>query len=151
MLNFVDRCSRAVHVAFSPTKEMQSIVGLVEHFISTVCRPLGINVRVLFSDNGTELKNDAMTALSVKYSFRQEFSATDTPAQNGLAERANRTICEMTRAMLFHSAAPVSLWSCAATTAAYLVTRLPCVALSGGIPYSRWYGKPVESLSHLRV
>ena len=151
MLNFVDRCSRAVHVAFSPTKEMQSIVGLVEHFISTVCRPLGINVRVLFSDNGTEFKNDAMTALSVKYSFRQEFSATDTPAQNGLAERANRTICEMTRAMLFHSAAPVSLWSCAATTAAYLVTRLPCVALSGGIPYSRWYGKPVESLSHLRV
>ena len=151
-LNFVDRCSRALpYLGFCATKDMHSVANLIETFITTVCRPRNITLRVLFSDNGTEFKNDVITALSVKYCFRQEFTATGTPSQNGLAERANRTIAEMTRAMLFHSAAPVSLWTCAASTAAYLITRMPCAALSGDIPFSRWYGTPVKSLSHLRV
>ena len=151
-LNFVDRCSRAIpFLGFCATKDKRSVANLIEFFITTVCKPRNITLRVLFSDNGTEFRNDEITALSVKYCFRQEFNAPHTPAQNGLAERANRTIAEMTRAMLFHSAAPLSLWSCAATTAAYLITRLPCAALSGDVPYSRWYGSPVKSLSHLRV
>ena len=51
----------------------------------------------------------------------------------------------------FQSAAPVALWTCAADTAAYLVTRLPSKALDNAIPYVKWTGQPLHSLSHLRV
>ena len=110
MISFVDSCSRAIpHLGFSATKDMVSVAREVEYFITVVCRPRQITVRVLFSDNGPEYKNELMTALSVKYAFRQEFTAPGTSAQNGLAERANRTVTEMCRAMLFQSASPTSL------------------------------------------
>lgn len=53
--------------------------------------------------------------------------------------------------MLFQSTAPLNLWMCATATAAYTITRLPSAALDGDIPYARWTGHPLKSLSHLRV
>ena len=152
MVNFVDSCSRAIpRLGFTATKDKVSVAREVEYFIMVVCRSRQITVRVLFSDNGPEYRNELMTTLSVKYCFRQEFTAPGTSAQNGLAERVNRTVTEMCRAMLFQSSAPLSLWTCAAATAVYFITGLPSTTLNGAISYTLWTGRSLRSLSHLRV
>ena len=47
-----------------------------------------------------------------------------TPEQNGVAERKNRIILEVTRALFFDSNVPKFLWPEAVATAVYLINRL---------------------------
>ena len=72
------------------------------------------------------------------------------PEQNGVAERANRTIVEMARAMIKDANLPKSLWSEACKTAAYLRNRLPSSANDNNTPHFLMAGK-VPDVSHLRV
>lgn len=51
-------------------------------------------------------------------------SCPDTPQQNGIAERKNRTLLKITRALLIESKAPASFWPEALATATYLTNRL---------------------------
>ncbi|XP_071715107.1 uncharacterized protein [Rutidosis leptorrhynchoides] len=52
-----------------------------------------------------------------------------TPQQNGVAERKNRILLEITRALMIESNVPRSFWPEALATATYLVNRLPTRAL----------------------
>ena len=77
----------------------------------------------------------------------------ETPQQNGVAERYNRTLLESIRAIKLSAGVPDNLWAELAGTAAYLRNRLPTRANQnrGNIsPYEAWHGhKP--SIDHLRV
>ena len=65
---------------------------------------LGCGVpKVIRSDNGTEYTNRAFKQLCIDNKIRQEFTVPDTPQQNGIAERYNRTIVEMARCLLIDS------------------------------------------------
>ncbi|XP_037497305.1 uncharacterized protein LOC119371382 [Jatropha curcas] len=57
-----------------------------------------------------------------------------TPEQNGVAERKNRTLLEMTRALLIESWVPKSFWPEAVATATYILNRLPTKILDLQIP-----------------
>nr|GFB28835.1 ribonuclease H-like domain-containing protein [Tanacetum cinerariifolium] len=48
-----------------------------------------------------------------------------TPEQNGVAERKNRLLLEMTRSLIIESHVPKSFWPEALATATYLINRLP--------------------------
>ncbi|UYV67856.1 hypothetical protein LAZ67_5002259 [Cordylochernes scorpioides] len=79
-----------------------------------------------------------LSALTVPYS----------PAQNGVAERKNRSLMEMTRCMLFDSGLPQSLWAEAVTTANYLHNRIPSKA-TDKTPFELWTNRK-PSLKHLK-
>ena len=53
----------------------------------------------------------------------------DTPQQNGVAERKNRTLLEITRAFMIESRVPAPYWAEALATDNYLTNRLPTKAL----------------------
>ncbi len=55
-----------------------------------------------------------------KNGIRQEFTIPHNPEQNGMAERANRTLVEMTRCMLQDSGMKKQYWGEAIKTAAYI-------------------------------
>ena len=80
---------------------------------------------------------------------RMEFTTAYTPEENGVAERFNRTIIQMTRAMLMQAQLPQSFWGEAAVTANYLRNTLP-----GGqddqSPIELWNGYKPE-VSHIRT
>ena len=57
-----------------------------------------------------------------------------TPEQNGVAERKNRYILEITRAFLIESKIPISFWPEAIATSVYLINRLPTKILNFKTP-----------------
>ncbi|KAK1607971.1 hypothetical protein QYE76_031644 [Lolium multiflorum] len=56
-------------------------------------------IKAIRTDNDTEFKNYTMQEFVDDEGIKHEFSAPYTPQQNGVVERKNRTIIEMTRTM----------------------------------------------------
>lgn len=79
-----------------------------------------------------------------------EVIAQYTPQQNGVVERGNKTLVEMTRCLLKGKKLPHSLWGEAVSTAAYLLNRCPIKALADCTLEEAWTGiKP--SVSNLKI
>ena len=85
-----------------------------------------MKIKKVRSDNGTEFKNANVDTFLNKEGISHEFSATYTPEQNGVVERKNRTLIEMTRKMLDEYKTPKHFWAealettCHATNLVYL-------------------------------
>ncbi|XP_071705367.1 uncharacterized protein [Rutidosis leptorrhynchoides] len=73
-----------------------------------------------------------------------ESSCVDTSAQNGVAERKNRHLLEVARALLFQMNIPKPFWADAVSTACFLINRMSSAVLNGDIPYSVLF--PTKSL-----
>ena len=56
------------------------------------------------------------------------------PQQNGIAERKNKHLLEVARALLFSTKVPKYLWGEAVLTAAYLINRMTSKALQFQTP-----------------
>ena len=63
------------------------------------------------------------------YGIIHKTTAPYSQWQNGVAERANRTIKAMTRTMLIGAKLPASLWPYAMETSIYISNRLPSSSL----------------------
>ena len=69
-----------------------------------------------------------------------ELTVHNSPQQNGVAERANHTLVENTRVMLFRTGFPKALWAEAVNHAAYLKNRSPTCALVDKMPHQMVHG-----------
>jgi hypothetical protein len=72
----------------------------------------------------------------------RKLTVHDTPEENGVSERLNRTLMEKVRAMLWAAGLPRYLWGEALLHAAYLKNRTSTKALKGHTPYEAINGKP---------
>lgn len=81
-------------------------------------RQFSCQIKVLYSDRGGEFQ--ALQEYLNNYGIQAEYSAPYTPQQNGISERSNRTLMDMTRAMLDQAGLPPSFWAEAVTTAVQL-------------------------------
>ena len=64
----------------------------------------------LRTDNGTEYKNKAFKNFCISKEIAREFTVSETPEQNGVAECFNRTVVEAARCFLIDSKLPKSYW-----------------------------------------
>ncbi|KAA0059661.1 Retrovirus-related Pol polyprotein from transposon TNT 1-94 [Cucumis melo var. makuwa] len=82
--------------------------------------------------------------------IKHQLTAPYIPQQNGVSERRNRYIMEMTRCMLHEKSLPKKFWAEAANTTVFLQNRLPTKAVKEKTPFETWYGyKP--SLKFLKI
>ena len=72
------------------------------------------------------------------------------PQQNGIAERKNRTIMEVARAMLHDQDLPMHLWAEAARTMMYVHNHTPHRLLENKTPEEVFSSKKLEVI-HLRI
>mgnify|MGYP001405694973 FL=1 len=100
-------------------------------------------------DNGKELVNQRMKDLGVKKGMEIRTTAPYSPSQNGVAERLNRTLLELARAMLIARNLPAFLWDEAISHAVYLRNRVLTSALPGKTPYEAYHSRK-PSVAHLR-
>lgn len=105
-------------------------------------------VQIIRSDNGTEYNNTAIKLYCDQEGIVQEFSAPYTAQQNGLAERANRTVIERARSMLQKSGLPLNLWAEAILTAVYLSNLVTNKNTPDRTPFEMFFGRP-PVYSHL--
>ena len=78
-----------------------------------------------------------------------QYTMPDTPQQNGVVERRNRTLMEMVRNMINYSNVPLSLWMYALKSNAYLLNRVPSKAVPKTSYELQTRRKP--SLRHLHI
>lgn len=144
---FIDDYSRKTFVHF--LKKKSDILSEFKIFKARAERELGRKIKILRTDNGCEYVNAEFNRFLEEEGIKRQLTVQHTPQQNGVAERANRTVVEMARCMLLSSNVPEYLWGEAVNTAVYLRNRSPTKLLRS-TPYEMWCEvKP--AVHHLRT
>lgn len=96
-------------------------------------------IKILRSDNGGEYISHAFSSFLDQLGILHQTTCLGTPEQNGVAERENRHLLEVARALLFTMNVPKTFWLDAVQTAAFLINRMPSRVLN--------FQSPLEVLS----
>ncbi|CAK9813843.1 Retrovirus-related Pol polyprotein from transposon TNT 1-94 [Anthophora plagiata] len=146
-ITFIDDYSRWCEIRM--LKGKHAVLDAFKEFKAFVENQTGKKIKYLQSDNGKEYCNTAFDDFLKTEGIGRRLTVTHTPEQNGVAERRNRTLMDMTRCLLMQSGMPDSFWGEAANTANYIRNRCPSTCLNGKTPFERWFGR-VPNVSHFR-
>lgn len=131
-LFFVDDCTQMTWVYF--LKHKSEVFKFFTMFHAMVQTQYKTNIQILRSDNGGEFVNNSMKEFVQSNRMVHQTTCPRHSEQNGVAERKNRILLEMTRALMLECNVPKSFWPEALATTAYLIKRLPTKALNLKIP-----------------
>jgi transposase InsO family protein len=70
-----------------------------------------LRIKKIRSDNGTEFKNSQIEGFLEEEGIKHEFSSPYTHQQNGVVERKNRSLLDMSRTMLDECKTPDRFWA----------------------------------------
>ena len=135
----IDSYSRYSDVKTFQKKEALNVLEHFKEFHKSFERQTGMKIKCFRSDNGKEYTAKIFEDYLKENGIKHETTAPYSPAQNGIAERKNRTLFESVRAMLKENNLPKSFWAEATSTACYLQNRLPHQALNGKTPFEKLY------------
>ena len=93
-----------------------------------------LQIKTLRSDGGGEHFSNEFSDFLQKHGIRRQFTCRYTPQQNGVAERKNRHIAEIARALMAEKNMPHHFWAEAVTTAIYIINRTPTIAVHDVTP-----------------
>uniref|UniRef100_A0AAV1UYK5 Polyprotein n=1 Tax=Peronospora matthiolae TaxID=2874970 RepID=A0AAV1UYK5_9STRA len=91
------------YVTVYPLRKKSDVASAFKRFYQDIKTASGTKIKVLRSENGGEYRNETMNNFCKAKFIKQEFTVPYNPEQNGMAERMNRTLVEMTRCMLNES------------------------------------------------
>ena len=131
-VSFIDDCTRVTWLFLM--KDKSEVFHLFVKFYRMIQTQFESPIKRLRSDNGREYVNQNLSKFLEENGVVHELTCVDTPQQNGVAERKNRHLLEVTRALLFQTSVPRSYWGEAVLTATYLINRLPSRVLEGVTP-----------------
>ncbi|KAG6944152.1 hypothetical protein JG688_00017235 [Phytophthora aleatoria] len=101
-------------------------------------------LKIVRTDGGGEFIGQDFRQLCLNRGLRLQTTHAYSPFENGIAERANRKVCDMASTVLIEAALPHSLWEYAVRHAVHLHNRVIHKKASGMTPYDRVYGtKPI--------
>src|SRR5579859_6575436 len=130
------------------TSSSEEMLELFKEYKERVENELGWRIKRFRSDGGGEYEKGFGKYLK-KCGIRKEITAPYSPDQNGVSERANRTIIERTKAIMADMDIPKHLWFKVAKSVVYLKNRSPTKSVPT-TPYEAWHHQK-PNLSHLRI
>ncbi|CAI6001296.1 unnamed protein product [Closterium sp. NIES-65] len=104
----------------------------------------------LHSDRDGEFSSVLLRAYCRARGIRQTFTLSDSPQQNGIAERRIGMVMDVARTSMMHAAAPHFLWPFAVQYAAHQLNLHPRVSRPETSPALLWTGK-VGNASAFRI
>ena len=107
--------------------------------------------RTLRSDNGAEYTSRKFKEFCRDLKVKQEFTVPETPQQNGVAERFNRTLVEMGRCLLIQAKLPKKYWVRALDTATHIRNLTVSANSNEGKSPFELFTKKTARTNHLRV
>lgn len=91
-------------------KHKTEVGAIFKNFVTLIKNQFNTNLKVLRSDNGMEYFDRDMKEYMIANGIRHQISCVYTPQQNGIAERKNRHLLEVTRSIMFAMSVPKYLW-----------------------------------------
>ena len=110
----------------------------------------GCRISIIKSDHGGEFQNERFDKFCEKHGIKHNFSAPRTPHQNGVVERKNRSLEELTRTLLNETNLPKYFWVDVVSTTYYVLNRVLIQPILKKTPYELFKGRK-PNISHLKV
>ncbi|GJT63008.1 retrovirus-related pol polyprotein from transposon TNT 1-94 [Tanacetum coccineum] len=130
----VDDYSRYTWTRFLKTKN--EAFEKFEILSRKIQNQLGSSIIAIRTDHGREFDNKVQFgAYCYAQGIIHNFSASRTPQSNGVVERKNRTLQEMSRTMLNEQSIPQKFWCNAVDTSTYILNRILIRPILGKTPY----------------
>ena len=147
IITFIDDFSKYTTVYL--LKNKSDAFEKFQDFIKEVENQFGRKIKRIRSYRGREYESSAFNSFVQSLGIIHETTAPYSPASNGVVERKNRTLIELTNVMLIEFGAPLHFWGEAILTACHVLNRVPHKK-SHTTPFEMWKGhKP--NLRYLRV
>lgn len=131
-------------------KEKSEAFTKFKLFKAVVEQESGASIKTFRTDRGGEFTSHEFQDFCKKEGIKRHLTAPYSPQQNGVVERRNKTLLEMTLSILKHLDVPNWLWGEAVRHATYLINRLATRTLHQQVPYESYKGKK-PNVDHLRV
>lgn len=148
ILNFIDDFSRKCWTYL--LSEKSETFQFFKEFKAETERESGQKLVCLWSYRGGEYNSREFEEYFKEFGIKRQLKAAYTPQQNGVAERKNRSVMNMTRCMLMEKFVPRKFWPEAVQYAVDILNRSPSKALNDITPEEKWSNwKP--SVEHLRI
>ncbi|GJZ52138.1 retrovirus-related pol polyprotein from transposon TNT 1-94 [Tanacetum coccineum] len=148
-LVIVDDYSRYTWTRF--LKDKTEAFDQFKIFSRKIQNQLGCSIVSIRTDHGREFDNEVQFGeFCNAKGITHNFSAPRTPQSNGVVERKNRTLREMSRTMLNEQSLPQKFWCNAVDTSTYILNRILIRAILGKTPYELLRGRK-PTLDYFRV
>lgn len=148
VVNFIDDYSRKCW-SFLLADKFEAMQAFKE-FKAAAEREMGLNLVSLRSDRGGDFNSASFQEFCREHDIKQQLTAAYTPQQNGITERKNRSIMNMTRCMLLGMSVPRRFWPEAVQYAIHVLNRSPSAAFGDITLEEKWSSnKPL--VEHMRV
>jgi hypothetical protein len=147
-VNFIDDHTRKVWVYFMKHKG-----EMFQHFLNfkaMVEKEKGVSIKCLRSDGGGEYFSNEFSEYLKEHGIQKKYSCSYSPQQNGVDERKNRHIVEITCAMLNEKNLPNYFWAETIKTTVYIMNQTPTTVVHVMTPEEKFTGKKPDVL-HFRV
>ncbi|CAA7013624.1 unnamed protein product [Microthlaspi erraticum] len=131
-------------------KEKSDAINRFKRFKSLVEQESGKKIQTFRTDRGGEFVSQEFNSFCESAGIKRHLTVPYTPQQNGVVERRNRTLMEMTISILKHMSLPSFLWGEAARHSTYLLNRIATRSMKEITPYEAFRSKK-PNISHLRV
>ena len=105
---------------------------------------------MLRTDNGLEFCNEEFEMFYKNQGILRHKTIRNTPQQNGLTEKMNRTLLDRVRCMLHSSGLSKHFWGETVMIVCYLVNRTTSSAIDFKTPEELWFGKS-SNYEHHRI
>ncbi|CAO1618272.1 unnamed protein product [Parajaminaea phylloscopi] len=122
-----------------PVPDKRNIPLAIRLWTETMEVQKDAKLAILRSDNGGEFTGSDFQDWLRQKSITQELTVPNTPQQNGVAERLNRTLLQMVRTWLVEGELDPQLWGELVITAAYLRNHV-WNATTQKVPLALWDG-----------
>ena len=136
-ISFVDDCTRVTWVYL--LKHKSDVCDVFRSFHQMIATQFNTYIKVIRSDNGGEYFKTELIEFMNSNGILHQTTCPYSPQQNGVAERKNRHILEVTRSLLIDGNVPSHLWGEAVSSAVYLINRTPSSVLN--------FRRPLDVLS----
>ena len=153
-LSLIDDCTRFSWLFVKPDRRVENLMQTLDTWLPWVQRQSSQMLLIIRTDNAREFK--ALEAWGEPKGIEFEFIEPGTPPQNGVAERFNRIVLEIARALLFDAKVHKKYWKYAVLYANYLRNKTTMIKDSEDengrkrTPYELWFGHQPD-LSGLRA
>lgn len=148
LLCFIDDFSRKAWIYF--LMEKSETFYHFKNFKILVEKESKMSIKCLRTDRGGEFNSMEFNGFCKENGVKRQLTTAYTPQQNGVAERKNRTVMNLVRAILSEKKVPKSFWPEAVNWTNHVLNRSPTLAVKDMTPEEAWSGEK-PSVKYFRV